>query len=163
MSLTIAQELKQTFHLVVLRMESEDLLTGRQWEKRHGLVKRCDQARKKETGLFNERFDARIVIEQKRLIDNAAAKIKQHKPVWGHDDLFDKTAVLAQADKNVRSAHENRITRINQYETRGLEALVQSARRENQIQGKPTHAFNKVKDRRQGNERRIRNTRKQQR
>ena len=32
MSLSTTQEVKQTFHLVALRKESKELLTGRQWE-----------------------------------------------------------------------------------------------------------------------------------
>ena len=104
-----------------------------------------------------------MAIEQKKLIDQAGSKIKQHKPVWGQDDLFDRTASLTQADKQVRSAHEGRIERINQYEERGLEALMHSARRENKIQGKSVRSFNQTSDRRVGGERRIRKLGKQSR
>ncbi len=163
MSLSTSQEVKQTFHLVALRKETEVLLTGRQWERRNALVERCDQARDKENALFTERLHTRVAIEQKKLIDKAGSKPKEHKPVWGQDDLFDKTTSLAQADKNVRSAHEQRISRINNYEEHGLAALMQSARRENKIQGKSVHSFNQTSDRRLGGERRIRNFRKQSR
>ena len=167
LSLSITQDVKQTFHLVALRIEAKDLLTGRQWEKRRALVKRCKAARGKENMLFKERLHTRVKIEQKKLIDEAGSKTKQHKPIWAQDDLFDSTASLAQADKNVRSAHESRLERINQYEERGLEALMQSARRENKIQGKSKQNLNQVADRRVGGERRIRKfgkqTRRQQR
>ena len=163
MSLTITQEIKQTFHLVALRNEAKDLVTGRQWEKRDGLINRCEQARRKETALFDARFDARIAIEQKKLIDKAGSKQKVHKPIWGQDDVFDKTANLAQADKNVRSAHDRRVEIINQYEKRGLEALVQSARSENKTQGKSERSLNQAADRRLGGERRIRKLGKQSR
>lgn len=163
MSLSITQEIKQTFHLVALRKESKDLLTGRQWEQRRALVKRCKEARGKENAFFDERFHTRVTIEQKKLIDQSGSKTKDHKPVWGQDDVFDKSASLAQADKNVRSAHENRIERINQYEERGLEALIQTARAENKIQGKSVRSFNQTSDRRVGGERRIRQIGKQSR
>ena len=163
MSLSITQEVKQTFHLVALRIEAKDLLTGRQWGKRNALVERCDRARQKENALFDERLHARVAIEQKKLINRAGSKTKQHKPIWAQDDLFDKSASLAQADKNVRSAHKQRISRIDQYEERGLEALMQSARRENKIQGKSKQNLNQVADRRVGGERRIRQAGKQSR
>ena len=160
MNLSITQEVKQTFHLVALRKESKELLTGRQWEHRRALVKRCKEARGKENVLFKERLHTRVAIEQKKLINDAGSKTKQHKPVWAQDDLFDSTASLAQADRNVRAAHENRIERINQYEERGLEALMQSARRENKLENKPTNSFNQKSDRRHGGERRKPSTRK---
>ena len=163
MSLSTSQEVKQTFHLVALRKESKDLLTGRQWEQRRALVKRCKEARGKEIMLFKERLHTRVAIEQKKLIDEAGSKDREHKPKWAQDDLFDGTASLAQADKQVRSAHEQRISRINQYEERGLEALVQSARGENKIQGKSVRNFNQTSDRRVGGERRIRKLGKQSR
>ena len=163
MSLSISKKVKQTFHLVALRKESKELLTGRQWEQRRALVKRCKEARGKENVLFKERLHTRVAIEQKKLIDEAGSKDKEHKPVWAQDDLFDGTASLAQADRQVRSVHEGRIERINQYEERGLEALMQSARRENKIQGKSVRSFNQTTDRRVGGERRIRKLGKQSR
>ncbi len=163
MNLSISQEIKQTFHLVALRKEAKDLVTGRQWEKRDGLIQRCDQARGKEIGLFKERFDVRVANEQKKLIDEAGSKTRNYKPIWAQDDLFDSTTSLAQADSNVRSAHENRIARIDNYERSGLEALMQSARRENKVQGKSVSNFNQTADRRVGGERRIGSSAKQSR
>ena len=163
MSLSTTQEVKQTFHLVALRKESKELLTGRQWEQRRALVKRCKEARGKENVLFKERLHTRVAIRQKKLIDEAGSKDREHKPNWAQDDLFNSSALLAQADKQVRSAHEGRIERINQYEERGIEALMQSSRRENKIQGKSEHSFNQSADRRLGGERRIRKLGKQSR
>lgn len=163
MSLSTAQHVKQTFNLIALRRESDVLLTGRQWEKRNALVERCDKARKRETALFNERFDARIATQLKELINRAGSKTKEHKPVWASDDVFDKTANLAQADTSVRSSHQQRITRIDQFEERELESLMQSAARENALQGKAARSFNRTVDRRLGGERRVRPNRSRER
>lgn len=157
MALSIDSEHQRAFNLVILRKEADVLLTGRQWEKHNALVERCDNARQKEANLFEERFDARIATEHKRLINEAGSKTMSLKPASAQDDLFDRTALLSQAYTNVRNAHDSRIQNIEDFETIELKALLQTSSRENQIQGKSERSFNKAADRRLG-ERRVKHS-----
>ena len=154
MSLSITQELKQTFHLHALHHEASYRLTGRQWEKHALLKNRCETARRHETRLFDERYEARMGQEYKKLLHERNGKEKEFKPRWAQNDSFDKTALLAQADTNVRGRHEKRLGRINKFETRELETLLQRSTQENQLMGKSEQAFNKSANRRLGTERR---------
>lgn len=149
MALSIGSELQKAFHLVALRRETDILLTGRQWEKRNSIVERCAKASQKEEDLFKERFDSRIATEQKRLINEAGSITRTLQPDHAQNDLFDKTALLTQADTNVRNAHEDRLNKIQDFETEKLESLLQTSSRENQLQGKAKRSFNKKADRRQ--------------
>lgn len=162
MTISISQNVRLTFNLVALRKESADLLTGRQWENRNRYVDRCENARQAERELFNERYDVRIANEVRRLTDEAGSKVKEYKPKWAQDDLFDKSARLSQADTNVKTTHENRIIGIDQIEQRALEKMTYSARAENQIHGNSERAFNKAADRRIA-DRRVEKTPSQQR
>lgn len=136
MSLSITQELKATFHLATLRHEAKQLLTGRQWEKRAEIETRCTEATTQEKNLFNERYEARIALEVKRLQNQAGSKKFELKPNWATDDQFSGDALLGQADKNVRNAHQSRLDRIDQFESHALETLMHEAAQKNQIQGK---------------------------
>lgn len=149
MALSIGSELQKAFHLVALRRDADVLLTGRQWEKRKALIGRCERARQKEESLFEERFDARIAVEQKRLLNQAGSRNRTLQPDYAQNDLFDKTALLTQADTNVRNAHENRLDKIQDFETEKLESLLLTSARENQLQGKAKRSFNNKADRRQ--------------
>jgi len=156
MSLSISQELKQTFHLHALRREANSQLTGRQWEQRQSLTSRCQKASKKEEHLFVERYQTRINQEYKKLQNERTAKTKEHKPGFVQDDIFDRASLLKQADTNVRNRHEQRLGRIKQFETRELETLLQRSSRENQLTGRSKDAFGRAADRRLGEERRVR-------
>lgn len=148
MALSTAERVKQTFNLIALRHEAKVLLTGRQWERRGELIKRCAKARQQAEGLNFKRYPMRVKVAHKKLIDEAGSKTKEHKPFWAQNDRFDKSATLHLAQQDVRQAHERRIAQINQYEERGLSNLMAEAERENQLQGKAERAFNKTVDRR---------------
>ena len=96
-------------------------------------------------------------------MDQAGSKNRALKPGWGQEDLFDRDALLQQADSNIRNAHQNRLNRIEKYEERGLETLLRKAKRENSLQGNAARSFNHQCDRRSGHERRKRQTQTQQR
>lgn len=149
MPLSIGSELQKAFRLVALRREADVLLTGHQWKQRNSLVARCDAARQKEEALFEERFDARIAVEQKRLINQAGSRTRTLQPDYAQNDLFDKSALLSQADSNVRNAHNARLEKIQNFETRELKSLLQKSAQENQLQGKAKDSFNKSAERRQ--------------
>lgn len=154
MSLSLTQELKQTFHLHALRRQANMALTGRQWGKHTALKNRCEKARRDERRLFDERYETRIRQEYKKLLHEQNGKVKEFKPRWAQHDNFNKKALLAQSDTNVRGRHESRLQRIDRYEARELETLLQSSVRANQLTGKSKQAFNKSVDRRSGAERR---------
>lgn len=156
MSLSISQELKQTFHMHALRREARMLLTGRQWDQYNQLTERCQKASEKEELLFNERFSGRVDQEYRKLLNERTAKTKDFTPIHAQEDIFDKTALLKQADTNVRNRHEQRIAGIQQYEERGIETLLQRSTRENQLTGQSKDAFARAADRRSGEERRMR-------
>lgn len=156
MSLSISQELKQTFHLHALRREANTLLTGRQWEQRQALTSRCQNAIEKEEKLFKERYHGRMDQECRKILRDNAAKNRHLKPIGQQDDLFDRASLLKQADMNVRHRHEQRLARIAQIETRGIETLLQRSSRANQLTGQSKDAFARAADRRSGQERRVR-------
>jgi acyl-CoA reductase-like NAD-dependent aldehyde dehydrogenase len=153
---SIAQELRQTFHNHALRYEAKHNLTGRQWDQYSQLTERCQNASDKETKLFNERYHGRINQEYKKLLHEKTAKAKDYKPGFAQDDLLDRTALLKQADTNVRDRHKQRLALIEQKETQGIETLLQRSSRENQLTGQSKDAFARAANRRSGQERRSR-------
>lgn len=163
MALTTAERVKQTFNLIALRREAGARLTGRQWEKRGELVGRCEEARQKAEELNFKRYEVRVEIARKKLIDEAGSKTKEHKPHFAQDDRFGKDATLRLAQQDVRQAHERRIAQINQYEERSLSNLMAEAKHENQLQGKAERAFDKVADRRRVPDQRKSHSRKRER
>ncbi len=154
MPASIAQELRQTFHIHALRYEAKHNLTGRQWDQYSQLTERCQNASDKEAKLFNERYHGRINQEYKKLLHEKTAKTKDYKPGFVQDDLLDRTALLRQADTNVRDRHEQRLALIEQKETQGIETLLQRFSRENQYTGQSKDAFARAANRRSGEERR---------
>lgn len=156
MSPSMSQSIRETFHIHALRHEAKILLTGRQWDQHNKLSERCQKASDKETNLLNERFEARMTQEYKKLLNERTSVTKRHKPNFAQDDLFDRTTLLKQADTNVRNRHERRLAFIEQYETQRTEALLQRSSRENQITGQSKDAFARAADRRSGEERRTR-------
>ena len=157
MSLSIHQELKQTFHLAALRKEANTFLTGRQWSQYQRLKDRCNGARTQEQKLFKERYHSRIDQECRKILRDNTAKNRHLKPIGQQDDLFDRAALLKQADTNVRKRHEQRLARITQIEEQGIESLLQSSLRANQFTNQSKDAFTRAADRRSGEERRVRN------
>lgn len=163
MALTTAERVRQTFNLIALRREAGARLTGRQWEKRGELVGRCEKVRQKAEELNFKRYEVRVEIARKKLIDEAGSKTKEHKPHFAQDDRFSKDATLRLAQQDVRQAHERRIAQINRYEERGLSNLMAEAKRENQLQGKAERAFNPQAERRHRFNRREGGDRRQER
>lgn len=156
MSPSITQELKQTFHVHALRHEANHLLTGRQWDQYQQLAERCQKSRDQENKLFKERFGSRIDQECRKILRDNAARNLNLKPIGQQDDLFDRAALLKQADTNVRNRHEQRLAKITQREEQGIETLLQRSSRENQLTGQSKDAFARAADRRSGEERRVR-------
>lgn len=156
MSISISQELKQTFHIHALRHEASHQLTGRQWDQYQKLTDRCEKARSHEQKLFNERYHGRVNQECRKILNGNTAKTREFKPIDQQDDLFDKASLLKQADTNVRNRHEQRLARITQIEEHRIESLLQGSSRANQIKGQSKDAFARVADRRSGSERRVR-------
>jgi len=151
----IAQELKQAFHVHALRHEAKHNLTARQWDQYRQLTDRCERARDQEQRLFKERYHSRVDQECRKILRDNAAKNRHLKPIGQQDDLFDRAALLKQADTNIRNRHHQRLARITQVEERGIQTLMQRSSRANQLTGQSKDAFARATDRRSG-ERRIR-------
>ena len=151
---SIAQELKQTFHVHALHHEARHNLTGRQWDQYQQWTTRCDKARNREEKLFDERYQGRVDQECRKIMRDKAAMTRKMKPITHQDDLFDRTALLAQADRNVRNRHHQRLGRITQIEERGIERLLQRSARTNQHTGQSKDAFARAATRRSGQDRR---------
>lgn len=155
MDLNIAEELKRAFDLATLRKEARGLKSSRQWQKAFQLDLRCQVARSRETKLYLDRYDTRVEVARRRLIDEAAKKSFDFKPRWGGDDRFDAEATLRQAQRQVRHEHERRIARIDDYERQRLKAIVEQSIRENNLMGMVREEFGRAVDRRTGADRRA--------
>ena len=156
MNFSISQELKKTFHVHALRREANHNLTGRQWGDYQQLTDRCQKAHSQEQKLFNERLHSRVDQEYRKIMSGNAAKNWHLKPNGQRDDMFDRKALLEQADTNVRNRHAQRLARITQIEERGIETLLQRSSRENQLTDQSKDAFTRAAERRSGEQRRTR-------
>lgn len=163
MSLTVTEELRRVFDLASLRKGARALKSPRQWGERQAIQSRCDKARDREKDLYSSRYDSRVELIRRRLIDEAARKGFDLKPAWAGNDRFDAAATLRQAQREVREAHHKRISRIDDYESRKLRDLVIRSMRENNLRGKPREEFGRATDRRTGIERRGKRSRSMER
>ena len=104
--------------------------------------------------LYTLRYDTRVERACRRLSAEAGRKDPKLQPPWAGADRFSRDAILRQAQREVRHAHEQRIERINDFERRQLGVIVAQSRRENRMQDVARDAFNQTANRRTGIERR---------
>jgi hypothetical protein len=154
MAMTLAEELRLTFDLASMRQEAKHIQTPRQWAMANDIGLQARKLRDTEKRLFVERYDSRVETAQRRLIDEGARQRREFKPVGTGADRFDRAAINRQAQRDVRAAHERRLTRIDRIELRELRMLVLQSGRENAIQGMARTDFNRASDRRAGPDRR---------
>lgn len=131
MTLTIKGELRRTFELAMLRKEVKALRTSRHLAQANNLILRSRALREREARLFAERYDTRVEIARRRLIDEAATPTRTLQPSWARPDRFHPADLLRQAQREVRAHHERRINRIKEAEARSLASLVRQAERDN--------------------------------
>jgi hypothetical protein len=151
---TINDELSRTFDLAALLREAGTLRTPRQWKAASALKRRCQSARTRENDLYVTRYDARVEVERRRLIDAAGTIARDLKPAWAGEDRFSPDITARQAERQVRQRHHDRIARIDEFERRKLREVVLTSMRENNRHGEAREAFARVSERRGGPERR---------
>lgn len=156
--ITIEDELRRTFELASLRKEATGLRTASQWAAVVKLQGRCAKAFLQEKASFARRYDTRVEIAYRRLLGEAGRPGMTLQPSWASADRFSPDAILRQAQREVRHAHQQRIDRIKDFERRQLSVIVERSRRENRLQGMARDDFNHATDRRAGieNRRRVR-------
>lgn len=154
LSQTVRDELARSFDLAALRREAKAIRTPRQWQEAADLQRRCRSARVREKELYATRYQARVQTARRRLVDEAGAIERAPKPSWAGEDRFAPDVTLRQAERDVRRRHEGRIARIEEFEQRELRGIVETSTSLNKLQGQARDAFERVADRRDGQERR---------
>ncbi|MGE0279579.1 MAG: hypothetical protein AB7P20_03050 [Rhizobiaceae bacterium] len=154
MELSIADELNRAFDLAALRQEAKAIRSGHQWRKLIDLEVRCQEARRREHRLYIERYDTRVEVTRRRLVDEAGQKSWNLKPAWAAQDRFNAAATLRQAERQVRAAHDQRMGRIDEFQRRELKSLIEQSMRENNLLGMAREEFGRAVNRRSGMERR---------
>lgn len=155
METTIAQELHRIFDIATLRKEARAIKSSRQWSQAAEITRRCDNARAQERVLYADRYESRVELVRRRLIDEAGRKGFDLRPRWAGNDRFDAAGTLRQAQREVRDAHYNRIARIDEIERRELKSFMVDCMRQNNLRGKPREDFGRAVDRRSGGDRRV--------
>lgn len=144
MTLSVQQELRRVFELASLQRLAGGLSEEIQLE----VVKlraRCDEARAREKDLFVERYDTRVELARRKIIDEAAAWRREFRPSWAPEDRFNSADTLRQAQREVRRAHHRRVERIDDYERTRLTALIERATKQENIP-RPREAFARAAD-----------------
>lgn len=146
MTTPIKGELRRVFHLAAMRREAAAFRTPRQWSRAQDLMNRCQLLRGKEIALFELRRTTRTDREYRRLLDGKVGGRPELRPGWASHDVFDRDALLRQANRNVAAHHRGRLDQIDRIEARKLATLVDQARAENGIQGKARRDFQNAAD-----------------
>lgn len=154
MALSLAEELRRTFDRAALKREADDLRSPVQWRRARALQDRCERIVQKEEKSFRQNYDTRVEVALRRILSRAGAKTKNFQPPWSNRDRFSPDDALRQAQREVRSAHHNRIEKIHAFEARELRSIVKQATRENTMRGTLRQDFKRVTNRRFGHDRR---------
>ena len=147
MRLSINNELRRIFELATLRREARTIIAPQRWADVTALRLRCDATRTREKDLYSERYQTRVGVRRRKLIDEAGAARREFQP-WGVGrDRFDPQATRRQAERDVRIAHEARMMRIDEFECRQLGKIVERARKENALRTNAREIFESGPDR----------------
>lgn len=147
---SVHEESRRGFELVTLRREAEHITDRHQWREAAELQARCQKARAREKDLYIKRYDERVETRCNQLIDQMGLLPHEFRPWLALLGLSCPVDILLQARRDVRFAHDLRMTRIDEYESTGLASIVERARRENVL---ATPEFKDEADRRSGIER----------
>ncbi len=130
MSADIKQDLKQTFHLAGLRLLADEAFTREDRIKALNVIKRFDTSRRKAVSNYQQNYASRVDEAVLRLMNKAGAANKDlTHPAFGQD-RFNKSALRFRAEREVRFAHLNAMSRFDIQETRALEAIQTNARKQ---------------------------------
>jgi hypothetical protein len=121
MTLPIGEEVYRAFDLATLRSRVSGAYQSLRWnDEVIALARRCDKARAREELLYQQQYQTRVEQARRRLIDAAGSKTREFKPWWAAEDRFSPDDLLRQARRAVRTQHEQRMARIDEYERRRL-------------------------------------------
>lgn len=123
----LGEKLHKSFHLAGLRMLSEMGLTGPHQSEALQTIRHYEQLRRKVEKDYRASYDDRVTAVMKKLVRQAGQKDDIFQPAWGGRDVFDKTAMRHQAERQVRFAHQTSMTLLDTQETRDLEAIAARA------------------------------------
>jgi len=118
----LAQELRASFDHATMRAQAEAMRSTPQWKAVQEIQKRHDQARTVEAQEYRKSYDARVATERQKLLQKRGQLTHELKPPTA-TDRFSKSRLEQQAHKNVRFAHQQRMSGIDQSETRALKNL----------------------------------------
>ena len=129
MTQPIADELRQLFELATMRREATRLTSASHWSRASTALSRCGRARRFEQKDFETRYETRVEIARRRLIDEAGSKGFDFQPRWAGDDRFSASAILRQAQREVRMRHEQRLARIDAIARHALTSIMAASMR----------------------------------
>lgn len=160
MRFDIDAELQKTFEKAVRPYEPIDspngdsLRTAEDWQKLQAIQKATEERVVAATERYYEDYDARVADVRKRLIDEAGRPIHDMPGPVGKD-RFNKDAINRIAHQEVQNAREQVIDGIEDDGRRQVAALQREARDRDRHLGLAKDDFNKVRDRRDGVDRRA--------
>lgn len=135
MPLSVNEELRRSFERAALSREARFAETPAQWRELAELKIRCAEARARENDLYSERYQARVELRLRQLIDEAGARTRTFRPRSAGADRFSPEDLQRQAQRNVRDAHARRLGRIDVYEGRQQSFLLMKFDAENRQRG----------------------------
>ena len=137
MGLDLTKKLKPLFELASLRRDAKHLLTSQNWQTYQQIKLQHDAYRQVERQSYIQEYDTRVEVAMKRLIAQAGAKTKAHKPRWAVHDRFDKKAIITQAHRNVQSQQTQVLAGIDAMEAKALSKLLKQAKGHSEAANKP--------------------------
>lgn len=163
MESSLSQDLQRTFNLAALRHEARALRTPADWEKGKDIRLRYKRETNKQMQQYYADYDTRISQVVKKLMNKAGAKNRDLTHRWFGTDKFNKDALMRQAHRAVQMDHDKRMSCLTDREINELDTLIETVEQRDRLYNKPTQDFSQASNRRNGQERRIRQSRPRRR
>ena len=148
MSFNISDEIKRTFDTASLKHQAAKDFTSQEWKEYRKIGQNYDDLRRFEQRTFEIEYKTRFEVARKRLINQKGAKAKDFKHRIFGSDQFDKSAINAQAERNVRNSHFQLMASIDKNEARETTQLLDTCKKRTELREKPKREFAKAADRR---------------
>ncbi|MEE2943830.1 MAG: hypothetical protein VX444_01515 [Pseudomonadota bacterium] len=157
---SLTHEVKDLFQarsdLLELRKEAARALNTEEWRAYKKVVEKFDGERRFTKRQYELEYPNRVNEVRRRLI-NEAGSVKRGLVFKRYaSDGFNKDEINRRAHMEVRNAHKNDLTRIDQKECEALRPMLENAQARVEQREKPIKDFQKAVDRRSGQDRRVR-------
>jgi len=157
---SLTNEVKDLFQprsdLLALRKEAARILNDGEWVAYKKVAKEFDGKRRFTERQYELDYPSRVNEVRRRLI-NEAGSVKRGLVFKRYaSDGFNKDEINRRAHMEVRAAHKNDLTRIDQQECEALRPMLENAHERVEQREKPIKDFQKAVDRRSGQDRRVR-------